>query len=104
MTYIEELREVIRNLHGVESSHVDSQLIKDTFQGKTIWEGIVEVFDLHGHPEATKVYAWACEADNQRKPRHVTMLNLGSVTCPLLAVRAVTVEEFRKLMPTKEVL
>ena len=48
MTYIEELRDVIRRLHGVESTHVESVPIKETFQGKTVWEGDVEVFDLKG--------------------------------------------------------
>ena len=29
--------------------------------GKTVWEGIVEVFDLRDHPEASRAYAWAYE-------------------------------------------
>ena len=56
MTYIEELRDVIRHLHGVESTHVESVPVKETFQGKTVWEGIVEVFDLNGHPKARRLY------------------------------------------------
>jgi hypothetical protein len=28
--------------------------VKEVFQGKTIWEGIVEVFELHGHPRPTQ--------------------------------------------------
>lgn len=95
MTYIEELRDVIRHLHGVESKHVESVPIKETFQGKTVWEGIVEVFELIGHPKASKVYAWAYETDNPKKPRHVLVLHLGPVTSPLLAVRAAIVKEFR---------
>ena len=39
VTYIEELRDVIRQLHGVESRHVESVPIKEIFQGKTVWEG-----------------------------------------------------------------
>jgi hypothetical protein len=95
MTYIEELRDVIRRLHGVESSHVESVPIKETFEGKTVWEGIVEVFELHGHPRAPKAYVWAYETDNPKKPRHVTVLHMGPVTSPLLAVRAAIVKEFR---------
>jgi len=94
-TYIDELRDVIRRLHGVESSHLESVPITETFEGKTIWEGIVEVFELHGHPKAPKAYAWAYETDNPKKPRHVTVLHLGPVTSPLLAVRAAIVKEFR---------
>lgn len=95
MTYIEELRGVIRHLHGVESKHVESVPIKETFQGKTVWEGIVEVFELIEHPKAPRVYAWAYETDNPKKPRHVLVLHLGPVTSPLLAVRAAIVKEFR---------
>jgi hypothetical protein len=48
MNYIDELRHVIKHLHGVESSYVESVPVKETFQGKTVWEGIVEVLGLHG--------------------------------------------------------
>jgi len=102
VTYIEELRDVIKHLHGVESLHVESVPIKETFQGKTVWKGIVEVFDLKGHPKATRAYAWAYETDNPKKPRHVTVLHMGPVTSPLLAVRAAIVQEFRNLEPTEE--
>ena len=81
--------------YGVESSHIESVPIREVFQGKTVWDGIVEVLDLHGHPKATRLYAWAYETDNSKKPRHVTVLHIGPVTSPLLAVRAAIVEEFR---------
>ena len=51
MTYIDELREVIKRLHGVEAAHIQSVPVKETFQGRTIGEGIVEVFELKGHPK-----------------------------------------------------
>jgi hypothetical protein len=95
LTYIEELRDVIRRLHGVESKHLESVPIKETFEDRTIWEGIVEVFELIGHPEAPKAYAWAYATDNPKKPRHVTVLHLGPVVSPILAVRAAIVKEFR---------
>jgi hypothetical protein len=95
MTYIEELRDVIKRLHGVDSKHADSVPIKEEFQGRTIWDGIVEVFELIGHAAAPKAYAWAYETDNPKKPRHVIVLHLGPVTSPLLAVRAAIVKEFQ---------
>lgn len=102
MTYIEELQDVIRHLHGVESMHVESVPVKETFQGKTVWEGIVEVFELHGHPKAPKAYAWSYKTDNPKKPVHVTVLHIPPVISPLLAVRAAIVKEFRSLEPTEE--
>lgn len=88
MSYIEELKDVIRKLHGVESSHVESVAVKETFKGQTVWEGIVEVFELHNHPKANRLYAWAHETDNPSKPiRHVTILHLGPVDSALKAVQ-----------------
>lgn len=95
-TYIEELQDVIRHLHGVDSRHVESVPIKETFQGKTVWEGVVEVFELIGHPKAPKVYAWAHDTDNPKQPRkHVTVLHIAPVTSAVAAVRAAIVQEFR---------
>ena len=96
MTYIDELKEVIRRLYGVESEHVESVPVKETIQGKTVWEGIVEVFDLIGHPIAKRLYAWAHDTDDPEKPRrHVTVLHTHAITSPILAVRAAIVQEFR---------
>ena len=72
MTYIDELKDVIRRLHGAEATHIESVPAKEMFQDKTVWEGIVEVFDLRGHPKAARVYAWAHETDNPQKPKAET--------------------------------
>lgn len=98
--YITELQAVIRKLHGVESRHVESVPIKEIFQGQTVWEGIVEVFELIGHPKAPKAYAWT--HDTNGKKRHVTVLHMDKVTSPLLAVRAAIVQEFRTREPEAE--
>ncbi len=96
VNYINELRNVIKNLHGVESKHVESVPVKEVFQGRTVWEGVVEVFELIGHPKAPKVYVWAHDTDNPKQPRrHVTVLHVHPITSPLLAVRASIVQEFR---------
>jgi hypothetical protein len=101
--YIEELCEVIRRLHGVEAKHLESVPVKETFEGKTVWEGIVEVFELRGHPKAPRVYAWAHDTDDPKQPRrHVTVLHIPPVISPVLAVRAAIVQEFRSLEPTEE--
>lgn len=95
MSYIDELREVIRRLHGAEASHVESVPIKEMFQGKTVWEGVVEVFDLRGHPTASRAYAWAHKTEPQGT-RQVAVLHISPITSPLLAVRAAILQEFRE--------
>jgi hypothetical protein len=102
MTYVEELRDVIRRLHGVESTHIASVPVKETFKGETVWDGIVEVFDLIGHPCATKLYAWSHATDDPENPRRsVTVLHGHPVTSPVLAVRAVILQEIRGNAPAE---
>ena len=96
LTNIEQLRSIIRRLHGVEAEHIESVPVKETFQGKTVWEGIVEVFDLIGHPNASRLYAWSHETDDPANPtRHVTVLRVPPIDSPLAAVRASIVKDFR---------
>jgi hypothetical protein len=98
VTAIEELQAVIRKLHGVESTHRASVPVKETFQGKTVWDGIVEVFDLRGHPTANTAYAWSHVTDDPAQPRrHVTVLHIPPAVSPETAVRAAIVQEFRNL-------
>ncbi|HSY65622.1 MAG TPA: hypothetical protein VK829_13550 [Terriglobales bacterium] len=98
MTYLEELRDVIRRLHGAEATHVESVPVKETFNGQTVWEGIVEVFELTGHATAHRVYAWAHETDDPNKPvRHVTVLHLHPIKSAQDAVRAAIMQEARNL-------
>jgi len=96
MTHIEELRDVIRSLHGVESTHVTSVPVKETFKGRTIWEGVVEVFNLHGHPKANTAYAWTHDTDDPETPRRsVAVLHVPPAVSPVTAVRAAILEELR---------
>jgi hypothetical protein len=98
VSYLEELRDVIRRLHGAEATHVESIPVKEVFRGETVWEGIVEVFDLAGHATAHRVYAWAHETDDPDKPiRHVTVLHLHPIKSAKDAVRAAIMQEARNL-------
>ena len=98
MSYIEELRGIIKNLHGVDSRHVESVPVKEVFQGKTVWEGVVEVFELIGHPKAHRVYAWAHDGE-RAKESSVAVLHIAPITSAAAAVRAALIQEFRSLEP-----
>jgi hypothetical protein len=96
MTYLEELSDVIHKLHGVTATHVQSVPVTEKFQGKTVWDGVVEVFDLHGHPQTHRAYAWAHDTDDPKRPRrHVTVLHIPPAISPETAVRAAIVQEYR---------
>ena len=96
MSYLKELQDVIWNLHGVASRHVESVPVTETFKGQTVWEGVVEVFELTGHPQASRAYAWSHNTGDPGKPKsHVTVLHIAPVLSATMAVRAAIREEFR---------
>jgi hypothetical protein len=100
VSYLGELRDTIRHLHGGEATHIESVPVKETHEGQIVWEGIVEGIDLHGHPKANRVYAWAHEVNNPGRPdRHIAVLRGEIVNSPAMAVRAAIVQEFRNLEP-----
>ena len=90
------LRDAIRDLHGCDSTWVEAVPVKETFKGHTVWEGVVQVFDLHGHPEATRCYAWAHAVDYSGTRRFVAVLQVGPVDSPQAAVKAAVVQEVRE--------
>lgn len=96
MTPIEELRDAIRKLHGVEATHRASVPVKEVFNGQTVWDGIVEVFNLKGHPKTDTAYAWLHDTGDPDTPfRPVTVLHIHPALSPVAAVRAFIVQEFR---------
>ena len=98
MSYIEELKAVIRHCHHVESEHVESVPVKEVFQGKTVWDGIVEVFDLKNHPTASRVYAWSYDPEDSKESKHhVTVLHKHPIKSAQDAVKAAIVEEFTNI-------
>jgi hypothetical protein len=100
LDHIKELESIIYRAHDAKATHVRSVPVKESFNGNTVWDGTVEVFRLHDHPRANHVYAWSHDTDDPKYPkRHVTVLHMGAVTSPQLAVRAAIVQEFRDAYP-----
>jgi hypothetical protein len=94
--HIEELQDVVVRLHGAEARHVESVPVKEQHEGKTVWEGVVEVFDLTGHPKTNRVYAWMHDTGSPDKPKqHVTVLHIDPALSPAKAVRVFIIQEFR---------
>jgi len=83
----ERLRRVIRELHGVESSYLRSERVHETFEGETVWEGMVEVYSLKGHPKAGLAYGWGEDTDDGGR-RYVAILGLAPIRSARDAVLA----------------
>jgi len=92
---ITELKDAIRAAHGCESLHVESIPVKEVFEGQTAWEGTVEVFDLVGHLEANRAYAWMHRDGDENKT--VTVLQIPPVDSPQSAVKVAISSKARPL-------
>lgn len=89
------LVEAIRHLHGCEAVFAESVPVRETFNGATVWEGEVQVFDLRGHKTAPRAYAWSHAAAGTRR-RFVAVLHEGPIDSPVKAVRASIVADAKK--------
>lgn len=89
------LEKAIRDLHGCDSTWIEAVPVAEIFQGQTVWEGTVQVFELHGHPTAKRCYAWSHVTKGRRR-RFVAVLHQGPVDSPEKAVRASIVQEARE--------
>ena len=95
MTEFDQLQEAIERMHGGTATLVQSVPVHETFDGKTVWEGVVHVFDLAGHQTATRAYAWSSPIEGSAKRRFFAVLHTERINSPLEAVRAAIVAERR---------
>jgi hypothetical protein len=89
----DQLSQAIEKMHGGAAILVQSLPVRETFEGKPVWEGVVHVFDLTGHPTATRAYAWSSPIEGSTKRRFVAVLHTARINSPLEAVRAAIVAE-----------
>jgi hypothetical protein len=84
-----ELRAAILQIHGCESVYFKMEHVHETFQGKTVWERYVEVFNLVNHPKAKRAYAWAqLDGPKDDQTRFIAILELPPVKDAKTAVQA----------------
>jgi len=90
-----QLQHAIESQHGGAAELVQSVPVKETHANMVVWEGIVHVFDLTGHPAATRAYAWSSPIKGSDKRRFFAVLHQGAIRSPGDAVRAAIVQERR---------
>jgi hypothetical protein len=91
----DQLKQAVEGQHGGTATLAQSVPVTETHDGKTVWEGVVHVFDLAGHPRASRAYAWSSPIEGSSKRRFFAVLQMGGIKSPLDAVRAAIVTEHR---------
>lgn len=81
--YLDRLQLTIEHLHKCRAAYVQTVPVHEIFQGKTLWQGDVEVFDLFGNAKAKRCYGWSYDEPEQ----FITILEIPPVDSPESAVK-----------------
>ena len=101
--YSARVQVAIQHLHQCGATWRESVPVREVFQGKTVWHGDVEVFDLTGHAKAKRCYGWSHpENEDGTGERFVTVLEIPPVESPQTAVKISIVSDIKsgKLKPS----
>ncbi len=93
---IPELKRAVENLHNCRAKHRKEVSVIEQFEGKTVWQGTVHVFDIEGHPQAKVCYAWSSPIEESEKRRFYAVLHMPPVESPEDAVRAAIVRNHKQ--------
>ena len=88
--YIRSLQEQILQRHGCRSIHFQTVPLKETFHGRVLFDGDIEVFNLIGHPDASRAFAWCRTEDADC----VVFLAIPPINTPRDAMRQYIIDEF----------
>src|SRR5690606_33341653 len=83
---IPALQDAIRHLHGLESTWLESVPVHEKHEGKTVWAGNVQVFEVD-HPATNRCYAWSHESGPGGRRRFHAVLGVAPVDSAEMAVR-----------------
>jgi hypothetical protein len=90
-----ELQQAVEAMHNCVATLAYTVPVKEEFDSGVIWIGLVYVFDLKGHPNAARAYAWSSPIEGSDKQRFFAVLKLPPVESPIDAVRAAIVGKNR---------
>lgn len=91
-----ELKTAVESQHHCRASLAYVEPVSEEFGGELVWEGLVHVFDVQGHPKANQAFAWSSPIEGSIKRRFFAVLNLPPINTPLDAVRAAIVATHRE--------
>ena len=91
---IDKLRDAIETMHKCKAQHVSSEPVIDLFRGEVAWDGIVETFNIEGHPKAKRCYAWSFLENGETQ--YTTVLEIPPVDSAETAVKVAIAAKGRK--------
>ena len=93
--HIPYLQRAVERMHDCQAAYLEQVAVNELFQGQPVWQGVVHVFEINGHPRATRCYAWSSSMEGSDKRRFFAVLHIPPITSAQDAVRAAIVQEYR---------
>ena len=84
---IQDLKYAITSQHGCSATFAHEIPVVEKWQGEAIWQGVVTVFDLTGHPQAKRAYAWSEPIEDSNRRRFIAVLHVPPVDSAAAAVK-----------------
>ena len=85
--YREALLDAIENRAKCVAVHFQTQPVRLAIDGKEVWKGKVEMFQLKNHPQAKLAFGWGFQ-NEQKKIEYITVIGIPPLDNPLSAVKA----------------
>jgi hypothetical protein len=92
---IENIKKAVEKRAGCAATHRESAPVTEGYLDQIAWEGVVEVFDLDGHPKAKRAYGW--QFWEGQDAQYTVVLGIPPVDSPNAAVRASIAAEAKKM-------
>ena len=92
---IENIKKAVERHTGCRATHVESNPVTEGYLDQIVWEGVVEVFDLDGHPKAKRAYGW--QFWEGKNAQYTVVLGIPPIDSPSAAVRASIAAEAQQM-------
>ena len=95
---IADIHRAVEQTEKCRARHVHSVPIIEKHEGgQDIWGGVVEVFDLDGHPKAKRAYAWQRKSEKRADAQYTVVLGIPPVNSANDAVKAAVMAAYKNL-------
>ena len=92
---IANIQKAVEEHAGCRAEHLESVPVTEGYLDQIMWEGVVEVFGLDGHPKANRAYGW--QFWEGKNAQYTVVLGIRPVDSPNAAVRASIAAEAQQM-------
>jgi hypothetical protein len=89
------IQKAVEEHAGCAATHREWALVTEGNLAQIAWEGVVEVFDLDGHPKAKRAYGW--QFWEGKNAQYTVVLGIPPIDSPSAAVRASIAAEAQQM-------